>query len=72
MPKPKLVLLKQGGTVVGRDDAPADEEWIEEIPVSELPPNEWQRELDSIAELQQKEQQDRLASLEAQDEGELA
>jgi len=44
----RLVLLR-GSTSVGKDE---DEDWYEPIPVSELPPNEWQRELDTLIELE--------------------
>ena len=60
----RLALLR-GSTSVGKDD---DEDWYEPIPVSELPPNEWQRELDALIELEREihaeAERDREAEME--------
>ena len=41
-----------------------DEDWIEEIDESSLPPNAWQREVDSLIQLNQEVFEERQALLE--------
>ena len=52
--------------VSGTETAPSrdEEEWIEEIDESDLPPNEWQKEVDSLIELEHAVWEERTQMLE--------
>jgi hypothetical protein len=58
---PRNLHLVPGAEIASATD---EEEWIEEIDESDLPPNEWQKEVDSLIELEHAVWEERMQMLE--------
>ena len=64
--RPNLQLVREAGIETTTATANREEDWIEEIDESTLPPNAWQQEVDSLIQLNHEVVEERRALLETE------
>ncbi|HUZ81481.1 MAG TPA: hypothetical protein VMU73_04485 [Gaiellaceae bacterium] len=64
--RPNLQLVREAGIETTTATANSEEDWIEEIDESTLPPNAWQQEVDSLIQLNHEVFEERRALLETE------